>query len=63
MLLAIAVRSEPGNKAARAKLQKVRDLRAQRRPSVPSSMADELAYNPWMKATPVNLARLCGCGQ
>jgi hydroxyacylglutathione hydrolase len=58
----MAVRTEPANKAARAKLQAVRALRAQKLPSVPSTMAEELAYNPWMKATPVNLAMLCGCG-
>jgi len=24
-------------------------------------MAEECSFNPWMKATPLDLARLCGC--
>jgi len=61
MLLTMAVRSDPSNLAALRKLRQVRDLRLRKQPSVPSTMAEECSFNPWMKATPLDLARLCGC--
>ena len=42
-------------------MRQVRDLRLRKQPSVPSTMAEECSFNPWMKATPLDLARLCGC--
>ena len=53
-------RETPRQARPRARWQ-VRDLRLRKQPSVPSTMAEECSFNPWMKATPLDLARLCGC--
>ncbi len=61
MLLTMAVRSEPLNLAARKKLAQVRELRRAKLPSVPCTFEEEMEYNPWMRASPEELALLCGC--
>jgi len=40
---------EPGNAALAARVQQVAELRAANRPSVPSTLADELAANPFLR--------------
>ena len=61
MLLSMAVRNEPTNAAARRCLRQAQDKRRLKQPTVPSTMADELEYNPQLRADAQTLARLCGC--
>jgi hydroxyacylglutathione hydrolase len=42
---------EPANPAIEQKLQRVRALRAQGRPTVPTSIADEKATNPFLRTS------------
>ena len=46
MLLSMAVRNEPMNAAARRCLRQAQDKRKLQQTTVPSTMADELDYNP-----------------
>ena len=61
MLLGMALRADPSNKAARDAYRRARELRAKRLPTVPSRWRDELEYNPWLRASVGELAALCGC--
>jgi hydroxyacylglutathione hydrolase len=61
MLLSMAVKREPMNTAARRCLRQAQDKRAQKLPTVPSTMAYELEYNPHLRADVRALAALCGC--
>ena len=58
---AVAPMSRARRRGRRGLVRQVRDLRLRKQPSVPSTMAEECSFNPWMKATPLDLARLCGC--
>jgi len=44
-----ALAVEPGNKALRERAEKVKAARAEGRPTVPSTLADELATNPFLR--------------
>lgn len=44
-----ALTVEPGNPALAERLQRVAELRSQGQPSVPSSLAEELATNPFLR--------------
>jgi len=61
MLLQQAVKREPGNAAARVKLQQTRVLRARKLPTLPSTVEEELTYNAQLRASPAQLALMCGC--
>ena len=61
MLLTMCARRDPGNAIARDKLVETRLKRARKEPSLPSTMREELAYNPHLKANPDELALMCGC--
>src|SRR5262245_44685675 len=54
--LEFAVSLEPGNRAATAKLAVVRSLRAAGKPTVPSTIADEKATNPFLRTSSPELA-------
>jgi hydroxyacylglutathione hydrolase len=54
--LEFAVSLEPGNRAAVDKLAAVRALRAARKPTVPSTIADEKATNPFLRVSSAELA-------
>jgi len=60
MLLTQAVRRDPTNEAARAKLTQVRAKRKAREPSLPSTVAEERTYNVYLQASAEQLAELCG---
>ena len=60
MLLSMIVRREPENAAARKKLVQVREQRSRREPSIPSTVKEELQYNNYLRASPQQLAALCG---
>lgn len=47
--LEFALKVDPTNEALRSRLQAVRDLRKEGRPTVPSTIADELATNPFIR--------------
>jgi hydroxyacylglutathione hydrolase len=47
---AFAVTIEPDNKALLVRVKEIDDLRAQGKPTVPTSMARELATNPFLRA-------------
>jgi hydroxyacylglutathione hydrolase len=55
--LAFAATVEPGNGAVQARLAEVERLRAANRPSVPSTIADERATNPFLRSGVAALAR------
>ena len=57
----MAVRREPTNAAAVAKLEEVKVRRGRKLPSIPSTVSEELSYNPYLRATPMQLALMCGC--
>ena len=40
-----------------------RGKRAKKEPSLPSTMREELAYNPHLRADPTELALMCGCAE
>lgn len=61
MLLAMACQREPMNGAARRCLRLAQEKRARKEPTVPSMMAEELEYNPQLRADERTLAALCGC--
>ena len=46
-----ALSVDPGNTALQARAAEVKRLRAEGKPTVPSTIADELAANPFMRAT------------
>jgi hydroxyacylglutathione hydrolase len=48
--LAFAKAAEPGNAAVQARIAHCSSLRAQGRPTVPFTLADELATNPFLRA-------------
>ena len=60
MLLTMALRKDPANAAARAKLADVRARRRAKEPSLPSTLQEELGYNEYLAASRVELAMLCG---
>jgi hydroxyacylglutathione hydrolase len=47
--LKFATHVEPGNEKAKARLAKVEATRAEKKPTVPGIMADELATNPFLR--------------
>ncbi len=61
MLLTMATKREPNNEAAALKLDEVRTKRARKLPSIPSTISEELAYNPYLRVGPQQLALMCGC--
>ena len=61
MLLMQATRREPSNEAARLKLQQARVMRSRRQPTVPSTAAEELSYNTFLRVDAETLGVLCGC--
>ncbi len=54
--LEFAVSLEPGNRAAVDKLARVRALRAARKPTIPSTIAEEKATNPFLRTASSELA-------
>jgi hydroxyacylglutathione hydrolase len=54
--LEFALTLEPGNAALRARMDAVRELRRAGRPSIPSTIADEKATNPFLRTTSAELA-------
>ena len=54
--LAFALTLEPGNAALRAKLAAVQEMRRAGKPTVPSTIADEKATNPFLRADSPELA-------
>jgi hydroxyacylglutathione hydrolase len=57
---AFALTVEPDNPALRARAEEIRELRAAGRPTVPSSMAEERATNPFLRADDEGLKRAAG---
>lgn len=57
---AFALTVEPGNPALQARAEEVRALRAAGRPTVPSTMAEERATNPFLRADDEGLKRAAG---
>jgi len=57
---AFALTVEPGNPALQARAEQVRALRAAGRPTVPSTMAEERATNPFLRADDEGLKRAAG---
>jgi hydroxyacylglutathione hydrolase len=55
--LRFAAFAEPDNDAARAKLEQARSTRARNEPTVPSTIGDELAVNPFMRSNQPSLQR------
>jgi len=55
--LAFAHAVEPGNSAIAAEIERVKDLRAQRQPSVPSTISRERAINPFLRCDQTETAR------
>lgn len=65
MLLLQATQREPTNKEAKRKFEWARAQRANKLPTVPSRLGDELAYNGWARAAECRgdfglFCRLCG---
>jgi hydroxyacylglutathione hydrolase len=54
--LEFAVSLEPGNQAATTKLADVRNLRKAGKPTIPSTIADEKATNPFLRTDSAELA-------
>ncbi len=54
--LRFAVHAEPGNRAAAEKLERVRAARERGEPTVPSTIAEELATNPFLRCHTPELA-------
>jgi hydroxyacylglutathione hydrolase len=61
MLLKMAVQREPANEFAKLKLRQAQTARARREPTLPSTMKEELEYNAHLRASPSELAQMCGC--
>jgi len=61
MLLTMAVLKEPHNQEAREALREAKKKRAAKKPTVPSTLSQELTYNPWLRASVDEIAVLCGC--
>lgn len=57
---AFALSVEPDNRALRDRAERVRLLRAEGRPTVPSTMAEERATNPFLRADNDDLKRAAG---
>jgi hydroxyacylglutathione hydrolase len=57
---AFALTVEPGNPALQARAEEIRALRAAGRPTVPSTMAEERATNPFLRADDEGLKRAAG---
>lgn len=55
--LEFALHLEPSNEAARAKAARVAELRAQGKPTVPSTLGDERATNPFMRVQSAEILR------
>ena len=54
--LEFAVSLEPGNRAATDKLERVRALRKLGKPTIPSTIAEEHATNPFLRTASAELA-------
>lgn len=54
--LEFALMLEPGNTTLRARMAAVRELRRAGRPSIPSTIAEEKATNPFLRTTSAELA-------
>jgi hydroxyacylglutathione hydrolase len=61
MLLQMTCRREQYNEKAREKLLRARQLRAQQKPTIPSTLEEELSYNPYLRASPHELLLLTQC--
>jgi hydroxyacylglutathione hydrolase len=57
---AFALTVEPGNPALQARAEEIRALRAAGKPTVPSTMAEERATNPFLRADDEGLKRAAG---
>jgi hydroxyacylglutathione hydrolase len=55
--LRFARAAEPGNSAIAERAEQVAAVRAEGRPSVPSSMSEEVATNPFLRASSAELAK------
>jgi hydroxyacylglutathione hydrolase len=55
-----ALSVEPGNQALQDKMVRVRQLRAVGQPTVPSTLAEELATNPFLRTDNVALQQVAG---
>jgi hydroxyacylglutathione hydrolase len=58
--LAFARAVEPGNAAIAAEIERVKSLRAQLQPSVPSTIARERSLNPFLRCGEVEIAKAAG---
>ena len=58
--LQFALTLEPGNAALRARTEAVRALRRDGKPSIPSTIADEKATNPFLRTSSAELATSVG---
>jgi len=61
MLLQATCKREPNNAAARTKLAHAKLMRARKQPTIPSTVSEELQYNAQLRASPQELAMMCGC--
>lgn len=61
--LAFAAHVEPSNDAVRAACERSSGLRAARRPTVPSTIGDELAINPFFRVDSPEIRRTLGIDQ
>ncbi|MBN2196169.1 MAG: hydroxyacylglutathione hydrolase [Polyangiaceae bacterium] len=61
--LRFAARMEPGNLAIAARAARVAKLRAEGRPSTPSTLAEELATNPFLRTKSPELRARLGRGE
>lgn len=55
-----ALSVEPDNDALKARMDRVLDLRRAKKPTVPSTMADEIATNPFLRPDSADLQRTIG---
>ena len=63
MLMQMVCRKEPDNLSARRKLYEVKQRRRQQLPSIPSTVEEELQYNPYLTASKQQLAMMCGAAE
>ncbi|KAK3246545.1 hypothetical protein CYMTET_43923 [Cymbomonas tetramitiformis] len=59
--LTFAVTAEPGNPAVQAKLDWAKQQVSKGLPTVPSTIAEELAYNPFLRVDSPEIQRWCNC--
>jgi hydroxyacylglutathione hydrolase len=60
--LRFALHVEPDNEATRARATRVSERRAQGEPTVPSTMGEERATNPFLRVDQPAVRAFCGCG-